>query len=93
MDDFVRFLLPVVVLLMAALVYEVVRGAQGRRLTLFDASLIAVLLVGIFAIGGWAVAEWLPRSTMVPVAQEPAGPTRDGRESKGRTVIVTETPR
>jgi hypothetical protein len=70
MDWFVRFLLPPVVLLIAALMYEVIRSARGR-LTLLDASLIAIFTCAIVGLGAWAFAEWLPRGNNVPVGEHP----------------------
>jgi positive regulator of sigma E activity len=70
-DWFVRFLLPLVVLLIAALLYEVVRSTHGRRLSLLDASLIAIFLCAILGLGAWAILEWLPRAHNVPVGKHP----------------------
>jgi hypothetical protein len=71
MDWFVRFLLPPVVLLIAVLMYEATRRARGRRLNLFDASLIAIFLCAILGLGAWAFVEWLPRGDSVPVGKAP----------------------
>lgn len=71
MDWFVRFLLPLVVLLIVALMYEVIRSTHGRRLTLLDASLIAIFVCAILGLGAWAFVEWLPRSASVPIGKQP----------------------
>ncbi len=71
MDWFVRFLLPPVVLLIVAMMYEVIRSTRGRRLTLFDASLIAIFLCAILGLGAWAFVEWLPRGNNVSLGQHP----------------------
>jgi hypothetical protein len=69
MDWFVRFLLPIVALLIVALLYEIVRSAGGRRLTMLDATIIVVLIGAIIVVGGWSVAEWLPSRNMVTIGK------------------------
>jgi hypothetical protein len=71
-DWIVRLVLPLLVLLLAAIIYEIVYGSRAG-LNGMERVAVALLAVTMLGIAGWWVASWLPTGDVPQQASRSSG--------------------
>ena len=79
-DWTVRLVLPVLVLVLAAVIYEIL---HGPRATMSGMERVAIALLAITMLGmaGWWLASWLPSGDIPQQATQPRPGRREGTPS------------